>query len=249
MNMKVIETKGQIVIVYKGIVFKICDLIQQMENSSFRYVYIPHYRVIDILPPEVDFEGIQGIDLELRLDKYVREGIPTFVGERVPPQTRVDLYKILEKNNLKYYEPMQLMILDSGKYCGDNLQVQKFIEQESVDIKLKGTSDLYKSVSQIVKNIALDNIVTIDNESQEFVSVFKSLYPVYLNLYDIKCMIQKNTAKNKGNRGRPQKYIKDDEFIKIVQLYKKKEISMADVLNILDISRSTFVRKMKLCQK
>ena len=104
--MKTIESKGSIVIKDNGITYNICTLIQVIKGQSFSYTYIPNRNVIKLLPKGL-FEGIQGLDLDLDVKEYHREGIPVFVSERVPPENRVGLYELLEKVGLDYYDPLQ----------------------------------------------------------------------------------------------------------------------------------------------
>ena len=244
--MKMIEEKGLIVIKEKGIMYNICDLIQQMEGDDFRYIYIPHYEIIDLLPNDVDFEGIQGLNLDLRKEKYYREGIPVFVYERSVPRSRVDLNEILKQCKLSYYDPMGIMINRKGRYNGDNLFVINPVPKQEINIPFSKMTDTYKTISQILKSIAMNNMVLIDGNEVDYKTAFMFLYPVYLKLYDKKLKEQKNTVK--GKRGRPQKNYVQSDFEQILTMYLQKEISMKEALRILNISRSTFIRRMRRYQ-
>ena len=86
--MKPIESKASIVIKNKGLTYNICTLIQLTDGESFSYTFLPNRNIIKLLP-EIIFQGIQGIDLDVDKEKYIRDGIPVFVSERVPPKTNL----------------------------------------------------------------------------------------------------------------------------------------------------------------
>ena len=50
---------------------------------------------MDLLPNNI-FQGIPGLNLELRKDKYVRKNMtPVFISERTPSAHREDLWELL----------------------------------------------------------------------------------------------------------------------------------------------------------
>lgn len=62
---------------------KICNITYSDNDiDSYKYVFEPIYDSLDLLA-DSDFRGIPGIDLSLRLSKYVRVNIqPVFIFER-----------------------------------------------------------------------------------------------------------------------------------------------------------------------
>ena len=75
---------------------------QEFDEENFQYVIIPYWDIIDGLPASV-FQGLPGIDMELRLDHYYRVNyIPVFITERTPSENREDLWEILETVGLDY---------------------------------------------------------------------------------------------------------------------------------------------------
>ncbi len=68
-----------------NIVYRVC-LLTHIENDdgTFRYEFRPNYFVISLLDSNL-FQGIPGLNLDLKKEVYVRENIlPTFISERVP---------------------------------------------------------------------------------------------------------------------------------------------------------------------
>ena len=93
--------KGQIFFPYKGIVFNVSEIIERFDGQSYSFSFKPDYKIISLIPDGAPFEGIQGLDLDLKKEFYERKDIPVFVSERIPPRNREGLYKLLEKKYCK----------------------------------------------------------------------------------------------------------------------------------------------------
>ena len=92
-------------------------------DGNFFYVFAPQYTVIDQLPPTV-FHGIQGLNLNLRKEKYIRKNVlPTFISERAPIRTREDLPSLTAKVGMAEYIPLLWLKQTDMKYFGDTLFV------------------------------------------------------------------------------------------------------------------------------
>ena len=77
---------------------------QEFDEENFQYVISPYWEIVDGLPASV-FQGIPGINMELRLKSYYRVNyIPTFISERTPSENREDLWELLESVGLDYYD-------------------------------------------------------------------------------------------------------------------------------------------------
>ena len=141
--------KGQIFFPYKGIVFNVSEIIERFDGQSYSFSFKPDYKIISLIPDGAPFEGIQGLDLDLKKEFYERKDIPVFVSERIPPRNREGLYKLLEKNGLKYWDPFDLLILENQKYCGDDLFVRKYREPMAKNVDLMETTNLYSAIKNI----------------------------------------------------------------------------------------------------
>ena len=52
----------------------------QYENEEYEYIFTPYYNVIDFLPVSL-FQGIPGLDLSLRRERYIRKNmVPCFIS-------------------------------------------------------------------------------------------------------------------------------------------------------------------------
>ena len=92
---------------------------EERAEKDFSFTIIPSYEIIDSLD---GFRGIQGINLELRKEKYVRHNmIPTFIFEHNPLPGKKHFhkaYRINGKTLLEYIAENEL------KYFGDQLSIR-----------------------------------------------------------------------------------------------------------------------------
>lgn len=98
---------------------------QEFDEENFQYVISPYWEIVDGLPASV-FQGIPGIDMELRLQHYYRVNyIPTFIAERSPSENREDLWELLEAVGLNYYDRFEWLIRTNMRSANDNLIVER----------------------------------------------------------------------------------------------------------------------------
>lgn len=98
---------------------------QEFDEENFQYVISPYWEIIDGLPARV-FQGIPGINMDLRLKNYYRVNyIPTFIAERTPSENREDLWEILNCVGLDYYDRFEWLIRTDMRAANDNLIVQR----------------------------------------------------------------------------------------------------------------------------
>lgn len=98
---------------------------ERYDDQNFQYIFSPEWSVIDALSASV-FQGIPGLDMSLRLERYYRVNMtPYFISERTPSEGREDLWELLEAVGLDYYDRFE-WLLRSNMRCGtDNLIVER----------------------------------------------------------------------------------------------------------------------------
>jgi len=124
---RIYSLSGEICFAYtKTTLFKVAKITYDLfEDESYQYIFEPYYDVVDGLAP-VDWGGIPGINLDLRRERYYRVGvIPTFISERTPSPSRVNLKEELERANLDYMNRLQWLINTDTIYTGDKLIVEQ----------------------------------------------------------------------------------------------------------------------------
>ena len=66
--------------------------------------------MIDLLDYDL-FDGIPGLDLSLKKEKYTRKNIiPVFISERSPGKNRENLYELLHDCNMNYYNDLYTLL-------------------------------------------------------------------------------------------------------------------------------------------
>ena len=69
--------------------------LERFDDQNFQYVFTPEWSVIDTLPSSI-FQGIPGLDMSMRLERYYRVNMtPYFISERTPSESREDLWELL----------------------------------------------------------------------------------------------------------------------------------------------------------
>lgn len=105
---------------------------QEFDEENFQYVISPYWEIVDGLPASV-FQGIPGIDMDLRLKDYYRVNyIPTFIAERTPSESREDLWELLESVDLDYYDRFEWLLRTKMRAANDNLIVERRRIEETV---------------------------------------------------------------------------------------------------------------------
>lgn len=99
--------------------------LERFDDQNFQYVFTPEWSVIDTLPSSI-FQGIPGLDMSMRLERYYRVNMtPYFISDRTPSESREDLWELLDAVGLDYYDRFE-WLLRTDMRCGtDNLIVER----------------------------------------------------------------------------------------------------------------------------
>lgn len=247
MENKVIKAVD-LAITYKGIIFRLASLTQEINSNGYKFSFVPNYQVIEIIPTKI-FTGIQGLNLDLKRKQYIRNEIPVFLQERIPPRNRVNIQNILKQYNLKYYDPLALYMLSKERYGGDNIIPIPTIEKRKVLCNLRGQTNLYPSIKKIVSEFANGNEVYIDGNKVDEKAIKQYFLPIYETMLRNKQDYQKKGAEIRKSNGtylgRKPIRINENELFDIYSQYFYKKMSIQQALDLLDISRSSFYRKTK----
>lgn len=252
--MKSSTTTGDICININGIIFHLCKLDYTIfEDDSFEYTFYPNYSVIDLLT-EKEFNGIPGLNLDLKLDKYVRkDAIPTFISERVPLKNREDFDEIFQKLNLSYWNPIDYLLKTRLQYHGDNLFMLPHEENQTINIdEIKGKSNICGIIDLLLKDITNGNTIiynsTVINDLNR-----KDFYNVFLDLYlkNRKHTLAKrlegidNAKAQHKYKGRKPINVDPLMFEECLDLIQEKKITAKEAAKRLKISIDKFYRYKK----
>ena len=247
---------------------------QEFDEENFQYVISPYWEIVDGLPASV-FQGIPGIDMDLRLEAYYRVNyIPTFIAERTPSENREDLWEILESVGLDYYDRFEWLIRTPMRAANDNLIVERrrtkqVIEKYTTGILSTlqyGDKVIVDSMEVIADTTAgfadeiftvITNGVDIISESGQMlvdITTRSSMIPIIIAQ---KIIAQREYAKNrrsgieqakKQGKYTGRKPIEVDEKVlrQVNQELKAGLISVEEAMKRTKIgSKSTFYRKVR----
>lgn len=230
--------------------------------------------MVDALPAKV-FQGIPGIDMDMRLSHYYRVNYtPIFITERTPSKNREGLWKLLESVGLDYYDRFEWLLRTNMKAANDNLIVEKRrMEQKVVEY----TADIINDL-QYGDKVIIDSIESLGNTSTSFSN---NLFTLVTNGVDIVTreglvLIDINSrysivniaiasrllkyqeyvkkqqngidkAKKEGKYQGRKPIVVDEEILReVVKELDKGIINVAEAMRRTGInSRSTFYRKLK----
>lgn len=227
------------------------------EDESFTYTFTPDYSVIDLLTSDL-FQGIPGLDLDLRKPQYVRENItPVFISERTPGENREDLLKLLEDCGMDYLNRLEWLIRTNTRYGGDRLYAVRWEAEDDkhcmdyAEIE-KAESRSAAVIQQLLQIICAGN----DVKSTHFLiedNNRKACYSLLMSLYQKeKSYVDKQRAEGikksavQGNyRGRTPVQIDDTKLIEVTMKYRRGKLTAQEAAAALGVSRSTFFRKLK----
>jgi hypothetical protein len=227
------------------------------EDESFSYTFTPNYSVIDLLTSDL-FQGVPGLDLDLRKPQYIRENvIPVFISERTPGENREDLHGLLEDCNMDYLNRLEWLIRTNTRYSGDRLYTVwlnanddkhcvNYAEIEQSEPRSAAAIQRLLRVICAGDDIKAANFVIDDNNRKAYYSLLISLYQKEKSYIDKQRAegIRKSAAK--GNyRGRTPIQIDDTKLIEVITQYRSGKLTAKEAAVALGVSRSSFFRKLK----
>lgn len=253
--MREIVTRGDICLNddYK-ITYKVAEIIYtEREDESFLYEIRPNYSVINLLDTK-DFQGIPGLDLELKKNSYVRENvIPVFISERAPARNRENLWELLKECDMQYLNQLEWLIRTNTRYSGDKLFVQrpedKTLELESINLLGNRSAIICRKVLEVIcygDEVISPTLTVNDKNRKQYYDLLMALYSTERKFLDSRRSKGiKQSAKEGNYRGRAK--IRIDKLVaqEIFLDYQNKKISSAEAAKILEISKSTFLRRYR----
>lgn len=256
--MKTYISKGTICI--KGpyhLVYAVCDLTYEShEDESFKYIFEPNYSVIALLDSSF-FQGIPGLNLDLKEKEYIRVATPTFISERVPSNKREDYADLLAKAKMDYMDPIEYLIRSKDQYSGDLLFVKPFEDRKTVSFDdYKGNQTNAALMKEILSNLCLGNDVSIngqiigDENRKAFHDVFINLYARSYNQNKEKQARGIEKAKKEGSfKGRKPKRVDEMLFLDLLAKVGRKEITPKEAARQLGITKAKYYRLKQKYQK
>ncbi len=227
------------------------------EDESFSYIFTPNYSVIELLTSDL-FQGIPGLNLDLRKAHYVRENVtPVFISERTPGPNREDLWKLLEDYNMEYLNRLEWLIRTDTRYSGDRFYAVRWNandDKHSVDYadieqeEPRSAAAVQHLLREICagNDIKAANFLIDDSNRKAYYSLLMSLYRKEKSYIDKQRANGIKRSAAQGNyRGRTPVQIDDTKLFEVIAKYRSGKITVQEAVNALGVSRSTFFRKLK----
>lgn len=234
-----------------NIEFYVCKITYILnKDESFKYIFEPNYNVISLLDSDI-FQGIPGLNLDLKRKQYIRTSLPVFISERVPKKNREDFNEILSSLNMDYMNPIDYLIKTKMKYSGDNFYVKEFENKQKIIInKISNKNNTTNTIKIILNNITKGNDVIINNlviNDKNRKDIYQTLIYIYQKAYNFIYSKQKEGIKNTNHiyKGRKPIYVDKLEFLTLQDKINKKEISIKDACLKLGISIDKYYRYKK----
>ncbi len=227
----------------------------EYEDGTYVYSIQPNYSVIELLKAPL-FQGIPGINLDLRRAEYVRENkTPVFVSERAPAENREDLWKLLDEMDMPYLNKLEWLIRTERTYSGDNLYVvadSNAAMEEVVDLVVRAigprSSDALRAILEAVcagKVIRGNGFKIDDSNRVEMHALLKMLYVKEKSYLDARRKEGLDVAKSQKKLGRPSKRVDQLKLIDAIEKYARDELSAEEAARVAGVSRATLFRRMK----
>lgn len=96
---------------------------ERNDADEFDWVIKPYYDIID----KLDNIHIEGCDLSIRKEEYIRRYVPEFVSRRTMPDNRVNLQKELNSVGLTWNDRFEYMCRTEGR-TNSNYYVSRYKE-------------------------------------------------------------------------------------------------------------------------
>lgn len=253
--MREISTRGDICLTDDyNLTYKVAEIIYtEREDGNFVYVIRPNYSVMDLIEPNI-FQGIPGLDLDLKKESYIRENIvPVFISERTPGENREDLQKLLADCNMKYLNRLEWLIETDTRYSGDRLFVQrtedKSIKIDSFNLIGNRSAIICRKLLEVIcygNNVTSPQLVINDKNRIQYYELLMSLYTTERKYLDSRRKEGISISAKKGNyKGRERIRLDKLETQEVFLDYMAKKKTSSEAARQLGISKSTFLRRFR----
>ena len=254
--------------------FNVGEIIfERFDDQNFQYIIKPYWNQINFIPKNV-FNGIPGINLDIKQDKYYRVNMtPTFISMRTPSESREDIINLLSSVGLDYYDRFEWLLRSNSRCGDDNIIVVRKEQARDYEIKL-----LNKDNISIDDTVRINNLGSICNtngkmiektfillqsgakifirDENRFLNDEERKNMLYLLMNMLSCQ-DRNTFTNRANginiaklngkySGRKPIAVDSNTLNQVRYEFNNKIISEKEAMEKLGISsRSTFYRKIK----
>ncbi|MDY4610745.1 MAG: hypothetical protein SPD11_09065 [Sphaerochaetaceae bacterium] len=239
-----------------GFTYQTCKIEYILfEDETFKYIFTPFYNIIEFIPSKI-FQGIPGLDLELKKVEYVRENkIPVFISERTPSTNREDFWQLLDNAGMEYLNPLEWLIRTSLQYSGDDLYVVRSPQDTTKKIvyfdSLNELGDRNQTIMRKLLEFICTNTdfisqeLTIDDRNRKY--LYEVLMPLYVKSVKYQLNRQKLGIEHSREKFRGRKKIPIDapKLTETMTAYLNGKVSIQQACQTLHVSEATFFRRLR----
>ncbi len=240
-------------------------VLERFDDQNFQYIIKPYWQFIDQIPHGL-FQGIPGIDMDLRREAYYRVNMtPTFISMRTPSESRENVRELMSLVGLDYYDRFE-WLLRSEMRCGDdnlfvvrkptdNLRLQSLEQARNRNlhpsdvVEIDGFSDIPSSNSKLVEDLfcLLQSGVQIYIRSEDrYIDDNERMTMLYLLRNMLECIDRNNRtrreegieeAKRNGRYTGRKPIEVDEQLLKQIAIaFLNNRISEQEAMNKLGIN-------------
>lgn len=153
---------------------------ERFDEQNFQYIIKPYWQLIEQIPFGL-FQGIPGINMELRRDAYYRVNMtPTFISMRTPSESRENVRELMRSVGLDYYDRFE-WLLRSEMRCGDDnlFVVRKPTDNLRIE-SLESAMNRYLHPGDVVE---IDNLSDIQGNNSKLIENLFTLLQSGVQIY------------------------------------------------------------------
>lgn len=224
------------------------------EDETFAYIVTPNYSVIDLLGEPL-FQGIPGLNLDLRRERYVRENrTPVFVSERAPAESREDIRALLDEVGMEYLDKLEWLMRTDTRYGGDNLYVRRPAENDPLEVGdfaslAGGAREVLGLVLEALaagREVRGDGFAIDDANRKDFHGLLRALYlKVGGPARESRGSSAPDSPRARRGRGRKRKPVDAIRYEYAVVRFEHGQITADQAAREAGMSRATFFRRLK----
>lgn len=137
-------------------------IFERFDEQNFQYIIKPYWQFIDEIPHGL-FQGIPGIDMDLRRDSYYRVNMtPTFISMRTPSESRENVRELMRSVGLDYYDRFEWLLRSEMKCGDDNLLV---VRKPVDDLRIQSLEQIKNRHLHSGDVIEMDNLSDIQSSN------------------------------------------------------------------------------------
>ena len=225
--------------------------------------------------PNGIFQGIPGIDMDLRYDTYYRVNMtPEIISMRTPSESRENVRQLMASVGLDYYDRFEWLLRSESKCGDDNLMIVRKYDRTNKALSISEINDINLSPEDTLNIHSLNELSSGRSSIVKYVyQILQSGVRVYITsenrfleenervimLYLLSNMLEGINNANMSNRKKGRELAKksgrytgrkpievNEKLLRSVSKDLRTHlISEEEALQKLSMSRSTFYRKLK----